>query len=341
MSDDNLGGLGDLLSQGDIESLMAEARGDSAAIGVIFNSEGDRIPSSANVKVSVCDFRNPVFLTDTEMRQVRMRQETFLHYLSARLSMFTRMDVSMKMSKLDMVPFVEFTEDIQSPTFINIFRIKGLNGVGLVNVNPRLAMTLVNRMLGGKGHGIIEERYLTDIEMALMEDAVKLMLDEWCNIWVEMEDLQPNIVGRENNGRFLQTSVNDAVMLVLDIETSLGDVSAQIQIGVPYHMIDPMIKSMRLRNTEIGKSQLAEKAQKWLPNYDKINVPVVAEWNAFEIKVSDLLRLKEGDILLMPSDIIGKTNVRVNNATLFEGEVGVEDNHVAVKLNKVIDKSEE
>jgi len=341
MADDDTGDLSDILSQGDIDALMNEASSSTDGYGAIFSHEGERYPDDANIKVSVCDFRNPVFLTESEMRQVRIRHESFIHYMSARMSMFIRMDVSMKMSKLHTMAFEEFTETVPSPTFINLFRVGGLNGVGVISINPRLAMTLVNRMLGGKGHSVSDERYLTDIEMALVEDAVRLMLQEWCSQWEEMEDIQPTIVGRENNGRFLQTSASDTVMLVLDMEAAMGDCSEQIQIAVPYGMIDPLIKSMKARNADMSRAASARKKRKWLPSYDAINVPVTAEWDAFEIRVSDLLRLREGDILQMPADLIGKTKIRVNKSTRFVGEVGVENDHVAVQINEIVEEQEE
>ena len=332
--DEDSGDIADILSQGDIDALMEDAEVSSDAFGTIFSPEGDRYPADAPIKVTVCDFRNPVFLTESDMRQVRLRHESFIHYLSARLSMFIRMDVSLKMSKLHTLSYEELTETIPTPIFINLFKITGLAGVGVVSVNPRLAMTLVNRMLGGKGHSITDERYLTDIEMALMEDAMRLILEEWCSQWEEMESIEPTIIGRENNGRFLQTSPRDTVMLVLDIEGTLGDCTEMIQIAVPYSMIDPMIKAMKAKAQSLGGAA-AHTRGKWRQTYSDIMVPVKAEWNVFDMTVSDLLRLRPGDILELPREIIQETIVSVNNAPQFIGEVGVEDGHVAVKINEI------
>ncbi len=330
------GDISDILSQGDIDALMnmgsSSGGGGGDEVGVVFRSNGERFPKDQKVKINVCDFRNPVFLTESEMRQVRIRHESFIHYMAARLSMFIRMDVGLKMSKLHTMSFTEFTETIASPTFINLFRVGGLNGVGVMSINPRLAMTLVNRMLGGKGHSVTDERYLTDIEMALIEDAVRLMLQEWCSQWEEMDGLAPTIVGRENNGRFLQTSSHDAVTLVLDIEATMGDCCEGIQIGVPYAMIDPMIKAMKQSNKDMTRNATARQKKKWLPTYSSINVPLVAEWDAFDITVGDILRLRKGDILQMPSSILAETKIRMNGVTRFIGEVGVENDHVAVQI---------
>ena len=88
------------------------------------------------------------------------------------------------------------------------------------------------------------ERYLTEIEIALIEDVVRIILDEWCGQWKAEQELRPLIIGHENNGRFLQTSPKDAIVLALTLECSFGDCSEQIQLGVPYYTIEPVVKKM-------------------------------------------------------------------------------------------------
>lgn len=322
----------DILSQDDIDALMEEAVSSAESQVTIFNHEGNRFDPQADVSIATCDFRNPMYMTDSQLRLIRLRHESFIHYLGARLSMFIRMDMTLKMSRLHTMTYEDFTMSIPSPIFISIFRIQPLNGVGIISINPRLAMTLVNRMLGGKGHSVTDERYLTDIEMALMEDAVKVVMDEWSNQWPEVEGLKPDVVGRENNGRFLQTATRDAIMLVLDIEGTLGDCTEQIQLGIPYYMMEPILRKLQESNEELSKAERPEKQRRWLPAYSDINVEMTAEWDAFEISVSDVLRLRPGDVLEMPKDIISRTLLRVEGATCFQGEAGIEGNHVAVKV---------
>lgn len=324
--------LDDFLNQGDIDALMQEAKSDGEE--VIFRPDGTRMRGDAKVSIETYDFRNPVFLTEVELRQVRIRHENFVHYLAARLSMYLRMDFSMKMSKLYTAPYAKFIESIPNPTHIILFKIDQLNGVGVCDINPRLALTVVNRMLGGHGHSINEERYLTEIEMALLDDVFQIILDEWCRQWEEVKELNTNLIGRENNGRFLQTAAHDAIMLVLDIEAALGDCSEMLQISVPYYMIEPIIREMQARNRKFGQSKEEARAPRWLGSYRDINVPVTAEWNAFEMTVNDLLNLRPGDIIELPPDIHEQTVVRLRSTPKFRGQVGVEDGQVAVRVTE-------
>ncbi|OHE72632.1 MAG: flagellar motor switch protein FliM [Verrucomicrobia bacterium GWC2_42_7] len=323
--------INQVLAQGDIDQLVSQAIVSPEV--TIYRPGVKRKHSEKKTTVEAYDFRNPVFLTEIELRQIRIKQEHFIHYLAARLSMFLRMDFSLKLSKLFTTPYVKFTEAIPNPTFISLFNFDQLNGVGVIDVNPRLAMTIVNRMLGGKGHSIKEERYLTEIEIALMDDVIKILLEEWCRQWNDIRELNVSLVGTENNGRFLQTSPQDTIILVIDLQAGLGDCSETIQIGVPYYMIEPLIKELQASSKNFNHiSSLGAKEAQWSPNYDDINITVSAEWDCFDLTVQDLLRLRVGDVLELPKDILAKTQLKFENSTHFVGEIGLEDEKVAVKI---------
>lgn len=324
--------LNEILSQNDIDALMSEAM--AAPQEIVYSYDGKRMEGSDKVHIENYDFRNPVFLTEIELRQVRIRHEQFIHYLAARLSLFLRMDFGLKMSQLYTVPYKRFTESIPNPTHISLFRIDQLSGVGILDLNPRLAMTIVDRLLGGKGHSVRDERYLTEIEMALVEDVIYLILEEYCRQWEDTRELNASIIGRENNGRFLQTSPHDAIMLVLTMEATLGDCSEAMQIALPYYTIEPVIRKMQ-ENAKRFNSTVGEKQEpRWMPVYNEITVPVRAEWRAFESTVRDLLALRPGDLVMLPNNIMDETTVCLADTEHFKGSVGLDGDHVAVKIVK-------
>lgn len=324
----------DILSQSDIDALMEEALTETDL--AVFDYEGQRIPKNRRVHVETYDFRNPVFLTEIELRQVRIRHEQFIHYLAARLSMFLRMDFGLKMSQLYTTPYGKFTDAIPNPTYIALFRVEQLNGVGVIDLSPRLAMTMVDRLLGGKGHSVRGERYLTEIEIALVEDVLYIILEEWCRQWEDTRELNATLIGRENNGRFLQTSPHDAIVLVLTMEATLGDCSEPMQIGIPYYTIEPVIRKMQENAKRFNRLRVDRKDAQWMSAYDNIVVPIWAEWEAFEAPLQDVLSLRPGDVVELPSDILEQTIVKLDGTPRFRGEVGLEEEQVAIKITEII-----
>ena len=236
MADDPVNNAGaEFLDQSEIDKLLAQTAVENAPRSLLLRADGQRGDAAAASKVEAYDFRNPAFLSEVELRRLRLLHEDFIRYLSARLSLFLRMEFGLKMAKLTTVTYSKFTESLPSPTHICLFKTDPLVGVGIIDINPRLALTIADRLLGGRGHSVKAERYLTEIEMALLEDIIVIFLEEWCGQWKSEQDLRPHIIGHENNGRFLQTSPKDAIILALSLEVNFGDCSEQIQIGVPYY----------------------------------------------------------------------------------------------------------
>lgn len=332
MADDLPKAASDFLDQAEIDRLMAqsvEAR-QAAAPAIV----GAAAVLPANAKVGTYDFRNPAFLSEAELRRLRLRHEDFIRYLSARLSLYLRMEFGLKLAKLTTLSFSKFCESLPNPTHLALFKVEPLAGVGILDINPRLALTIADRLLGGRGQAVKAERYLTEIEIALIEDAMIVLLEEWCAQWKAGQELRPVIVGHENNGRFLQTSPKDTVVLALTLECSFGDCSEQIQIGVPYHTIEPLVKKLHARRQQGSAAAPPERRAEWQPAYDRIALPVRAEWQACELSVREISSLRVGDVIEMPSALCHETRVLLNGTPKFVGTVGLEAERVAIQLTR-------
>ncbi len=324
----------DFLDQSEIDKLLAQGGGgDGAAKKTLIRADGTRTSSTEPIKVEAYDFRNPAFLSEVELRRLRLVHEDFIRYLSARLSLFLRMEFGLKMAKLTTVNYSKFCESLPSPTHICLFKAEPLSGVSVIDLNPRLALTIADRLLGGRGHSVKTERYLTEIEIALLDDVIHMILEEWCHQWKSEQELTPLIVGHENSGRFLQTAPKDAVILAMTLEASFGDCSEQIQIGVPYYTIEPLVRRMQARRAKDANitTAVAKKAE-WQQAYATISMPVRAEWDTFEVSLREITNLCVGDVIEMPADQLRQTNLLLNGTPKFVGTVGLDSEHIAVQL---------
>ncbi len=337
MADETNSPAAEFLDQSEVDGIIAQSTEATAPKSV------DGIVVAANMsapKAESYDFRNPAFLSEAELRRLRLLHEDFIRYLSARLSLYLRMEFGLKMAKLTTVTFSKFTESLPNPTHISLFKVDPLSGIGVLDINPRLALTIADRLLGGRGQSIKADRYLTEIEVALIEDVIGILLEEWCTLWKSEQELRPSIIGQENNGRFLQTSPRDAIMLAITLECSFGDCSEQIQIGIPYYTIEPVVKKMQARRQKDTVVTPPLKRAEWQPAYDRVVVPVRAEWQAFELSVREITSLRVGDILEMQPAICADTRVLLNGTAKFVGTVGLNTDRVAVQITRKLPNEE-
>ena len=197
----------DFLDQSEIDKILAQTAEVQAQRGVIVDPAAQGTPP----KVEPYDFRNPAFLSEAELRRLRLLHEDFIRYLSARLSLYLRMEFGLKMAKLTTVTYSKFTDSLPNPTHLSLFKVEPLVGVGILDINPRLALTIADRLLGGRGHSVKAERYLTEIEISLLEDVIQIILEEWCSQWKFEQELHGLIIGhdtRDTPAAILEVALN-------------------------------------------------------------------------------------------------------------------------------------
>lgn len=340
MADDPNNGASNTLDQSEIDKLLAQEVAAAPPKQFLIRPDGAKANPATALKIEAYDFRNPVFLSEIELRRLRLLHEDFIRYLSARLSLYLRMELGLKMARLTTATYAKFTDSLPNPTHLCLFKVDPLVGVGILDVNPRLALTIADRLLGGRGHSVKAERYLTEIEIALLEDVINIVLEEWCAQWKVEQELHPIIIGHENNGRFLQTSPKDAIVLILTLEANFGDCSEQVQIGVPYYTIEPVVKKMQARRQKDTAVSAAAKKAEWHPAYERITVPLRAEWTALDVNLREVVSLRVGDVFELPSSIFHETRVLLNGTPKFMGTVGLDSDRVAVQLTRKLPPAE-
>lgn len=301
--------------------------------GVVYRADGTQFPAEAVIKIEPVDFRNPTFLAEGEMRRLRANHQDYLRALYSRLSNLLRSEIALNLGKFGTMPCETFIEGLKTPSQISIFRVHPLNGVGYIDIPPKLAVSLTTRILGGRESTTAPEQYLTEIETALLEDVIAIITAEWCEQWRDDMAMSPQLIGHETNPRFLQASGKGAMMLVIGIEVAFGRAQETIQIAVPLTMIEPMVKRMsaaRARETGVQRPDQAQSS--WRNSYDEIAIPVHAEITAAHMTVEQLLNLKVGEMIELSASVLESALIKVAGVVRFTAHAGQQDGYAAVRI---------
>ncbi len=323
------------MSQVNPPTTAAEASVTTAPEVVVLTSQGKR-ERRANTAVRGHDFRQSGFLTPSELRRIRQRHEQFIRSLAARLAIFLRLEFTVQLSKVQIVGYQKFTEHLPGQTHITLFKTEPLKGFGLLVIPPRLGLGLVDRLLGGAGHMPQGPRDLSDIEVALTDQIVTLILTEWCNHWPEMRELKPALLGHENNSRFLQTAPPDTAMLILTMDAGIGDQLEPVQLVFPYATVEPLMRLLTpaLPATEPTPARVAPVG--WNSEFDDVKVTASAEWQGINISAGQIARLKLGDVLVLSPGCAIQAQLRLSQVPKFVGRPGTCGGKWAVQLTESI-----
>ncbi len=316
--------------------INAESTDAKPAPGVVFRNDGIRFPASAGLTIEAVDFRNPTFLAEGEMRRLRSTHIDYLRALTSRLSSLLRSELALNLSQFGTQSCETFVNALRNPSQITLFRVTPLNGVGYIEIPPKLAVALTTRILGGREPAANPDAYLTEIETALLEDVIAVIIAEWCEQWRDERPLNASLLGHETNPRFLQATAKSAVMLVVAVEVAFGRCEEVVQIAVPLSMIEPMIKRLNAARARETGSQRNEANASWKNSYDSIAIPLHAEMVAARMTVGALLKLKKGDMLELPASALESARINVAGTARFTGRAGQKDGRIAVQITDKI-----
>ena len=298
--------------------------------------EGQAAPAIAEV-FRAHDFRQPAFLTAVELRRLKLCQQEFARALSARLSIYLRMEFGLRVLDLRTVGYRKFTHSLSQPTCVTLFKLEPLRGIGLLEIPPRLGIGIVDRLLGGPAQSVEEAREFSEIEMALVDQIADLILVEWCNTWSDLQALKPVLLGHEDNGRFLQTAPHDTTLIVVVLETTMGDSTGQMQIAIPCQTLEGFVRKLGAPlEAPLAVTKPVPPQYRWNRNLEDVSVPVTAGWNDLQLTARDVVNLKPGDVLPLDAESLQNVQICLAGVPKFEGRLGASNGKRAIAVTRVL-----
>jgi flagellar motor switch protein FliM len=284
------------------------------------------------------DFRNSSLLSQRQMRKLRTHETQFLNTMEARVALFLRSEFPLKLAGIQIVPYQKLTEGWAAPTHLTLFKTEPLRGVSVLEIPLQLGLTIVDRLMGGPGRIEPTTREMSEIEKALLDQIVQIILEEWCNNWAVIKPMKPSVLGCESNGRFMQTAPPQTNMLTLSIDACLGDCTGQIKLAFSYASLEPCVRQLCAGSEAASETPgpAPSAPVKWNRCLDDVPMPVTAEWHGLDMSARDVLHLKIGDVLQVSPQVAQQVRLRLGDISKFNGRLGTVGGHWAVELTQNI-----
>jgi flagellar motor switch protein FliM len=147
-----------ILSQEEIDALLA-----SAAVGRAPEPAAEAPAVSTGGNVVVYNFRRPDRVSKDQMRSMHLLHDRFALNVSTSLGAFLRAMTEVSIVSVEQFAYSEFLMSLPDPTAFYAIGLQPLDGQGALELNPAVAFTMVDRMLGGTGNTPGPNRALTEI----------------------------------------------------------------------------------------------------------------------------------------------------------------------------------
>lgn len=325
----------DILSQSEIDALLsALSTGELSA---------DEIKEEKQDKVKTYDFKRALRFSKEQIRSLTRIHENLARLLTTHLSAKLRTYVQVSVTSADQLPYEEFVRSIPKMTMLYLYELTPLEGNMLIEINPNIAYAMLDRVLGGSGTSVNKIDQLTDIEEELMANLYKSAFEYLKDAWETVIDIEPEMQSFEVNPQFLQVVSPNETVVVISLNTVIGDTSGMINICIPHIVLEPIIPKLSVSywmQTE-KKTENPENAEAIQTQLKHSKLPIIAELGNSEITIEEFLQLSVGDCIELNTNINEPLIIKVKEVPKYYGQPGKVNKNLAIQILDYIEEEGE
>jgi flagellar motor switch protein FliM len=346
--------LAEILSQAEIEALLASLTGDggdtapppkaapeasstrSAFSGPTPMPMMSKSGMRATVTYEAYDFRRPDKFAKDQLRTLQMLHETFARMFASSLSAYLRVPTHVDLISVEQIPYDEYMRSLTS-SIINVFSLAPLSGQAILEVEFNVILSMIDRLLGGPGSMVKSSSVLTDIEKALTESIINRALKDFHTAWEGIAQFTPKRETMETQSQFVQiVPPNDVVVSIL-FEIKVGELRGAMSICIPYLLLKPITSKLSAQRwfSSSVKKNTGKYAIVLARRLEQTSVTCAVRLGSTTFTVDDLLNLKKGDVVTLNRRQNEEVEVLIDNSVKFRAIPGIRGKKLAIHINRV------
>lgn len=326
--------MGDVLSQGEIDSLLQQLSSGE------INAE--EIKDNSDKQVKNYDFARPSKFSKEHLRTLEIIFEHYGRLLSTNLPVYLRKNIQVEVMNSEAVTYSEFSNALSNPVLLGVVEFAPLHGDILMELASSLGYAIVDRMLGGVGLPLEKTRDFSEIELLIVERIMNVCVNLLREPWANVTEIHPRLQRIETNSQFAQIISPGEMIAIVTINLKIGDAEGLMNICLPFITLESVMDKL---NTKFWYSNMQVKDEETYKDViedliEHAPVSVKAVLGKSLISVSDFINLMPGDIIRVDTQVDEELDVYVGNMRKFTALPGSSGQNYAVRVTSVIREEE-
>jgi len=285
------------------------------------------------------DFRRPDRFPRDSVRTLSVAHEVFARRLASGLGSALRSLVQLEPVSVDQLTFDDYVRSMPNPTVAALLALPPLPGTVVVEIDVRLALLLVDRMLGGGssvGGAGLGLRRPTELETFLLGDLVRHAGEALREALAGLADPTPELLTVEYNPQLVQVAPpSDTVLLfTYRLSASQGlETEGLLTLCYPSATVQPLLDRIEAQSGVDHSPALADLASSpLLDQVAEVDVTLTARLRESTIAAADVAALRPGDVLRLDHRVSEPVLVEVGGVPVVEGHLGRRGRRLAVQV---------
>jgi flagellar motor switch protein FliM len=222
--------------------------------------------------------------------------------------------------------------------------MKPLKGNVILELNPNIVFSIIDRLFGGPGLPPAKPRPLTDIEEVITKRVINKALESFQEAWKQVIAIEPRLEVIETNPQFTQIVPPSDMVVIVTLQAKIGQAEGLINICIPYFVLEPIMSKLTTTfwvSSAIAKQSLPEHISAIQRRIEKALIPMIVELGRVTITVQELLDLNVGDVLQLGTKVENELNVMIGQREKFKCKPGLSNKKLAVQVTQVISEGDD
>ena len=322
--------MSDFLSQDEVDSLLRGVTGEAVEVKEEVEDKTKARPYNVASNERIVRGRMPT---------MEVINERFARMLRVSMFNLVRRTAEISVGPVRVVKFVDFIRNLVLPTNMNLIQAKPLRGNALFIFDPNLVFQVVDTMFGGDGrfHSRVEGREFTQTEHRIIQNILAAVFEAYTKAWEPVYPLEFEFVRSEMNPQFANIATPNELVVVSTFEIGFNEVGGEINICLPYSMIQPirelLFSAMQGDHLSADKNWNSLMARQ-IKSAEIELVVVLGEAN---LTFEDIMKVRVGDII--PLHVADNIQAYVNDVPVMECKYGVFNDQYSIKVEKMLSTS--
>ncbi len=299
--------MGKILSQSEVEAVLSSLDFTSTRS----STSNVASPEPAPI-VNLYDFEHPLPLQKSQLDSLRLASASAGQQIQTGLNRLLRTPVVVNFLAVEQSTYRDYLAACENPACLASFKSDTSACTWLLDVSRSLAFAFVDCLLGGTVSGLALDRPFTDVEVRLIDKAMKTVLRELSSDDLRTGSLEMTDLACDAS-LIVESTSNEAVVLV-SFEILCPPCQGLVQLCVPWKEATP--------NAQLNK--ISEKSGIERIRQSAAKVPVVATARLARLKLAarDFAQLKPGDVLLTDTNSSAEISLEIDGREIFRGTPG-------------------
>lgn len=283
------------------------------------------------------NFRAPDKFSKDQLRTILMLHESFARGATTMFSAHLRSWVEVRTVTALQMTYRQFSQELGEASILAVISVPPLPQRMGWSLDPRLALYMLDRLLGGPGTVPAEGRPLSDIEEVVVRRILQNMMAAWRDAWKPVLSVTPKVEALETNPLFAQLAAPDDIVLVVEHQVQVEAFTGALKSCFPFRLLEPILPRLAARGGFWAEPEdhLETSVERMARHLLQVEVPLTVEVGHVRMTVEKLLSLKKGDLLPLDRGPQEELSLCVGGIPTFSVTVGQASRRLAVLVRGV------